>query len=189
MSGLDVILISIVLVGVAIGLKRGVIRILLSIAGIYATLVVIGHSYRPISRALSGAFSLNRTGTDNFTYFVLLVAMTVAVEVTSRSTFEETRLRSVGALDNVMGGLVGVLYGALWASLFLIPVQYDIHRIGLRSSWYEAVSDSNLVPILNNIFQTGIMDILQIFFQDGIPAIFRNPVAMRVAALFLGLPG
>ena len=187
MHEMDAFLIAFLLVGAAIGLRRGVIRVLLSIVGIYFSLIVIGHGYRPISRALSGAFTLNRTLTDNFAYTLLLIAMTVLVEVVSRSTFEETKLRAIGGLDNLLGGLVGLLYGALWASLFLAPIQFDIYATNEASPWTEAVFASELVPRLNNIFQTGVIDIVGIFFNNRIPYLFRNPVSDQLAQAFYHL--
>lgn len=189
MEPIDILLGAVILVGAAIGLRRGVIRVLLSIVGIYPSLIVIGYGYQPISQALSGAFSMDRVFTDNFAYVVLLIAVTVAVELLSRTVFEETHLRAIGGLDNVLGGLIGLLYGALWASLLLVPVQYDIYATLHTSAWTEAVFASDLIPRLNDIFQTGVINIVGIFFSRPMPYLFRNPVYDQLAQFFFNLIG
>ena len=183
MNEMDWILLVIIAAGVFVGLWRGFIRILLSILGIYLTIIVVGYAYRPISMALSGGLHLNRTGTDNFTYLVLVIAMTAAVEIISRSAFEVTHVAALSKLDNLLGGLIGIAYGMLWASLFLVPIQYDIFRNPLFSAWRDAVAASQLVPHLNGFFDRAVLNVLDVFFKGGLPVLFRNSVAMRTAWL------
>lgn len=190
MNELDYILIAIILIGVGVGLRRGLVRVVISIVGIYFTVIVTGYFYRPIGDTLAGA--LGRLGIRmasvsayNLTYVVGVIALTVAVEVISRSTFEETRIRSLRGLDNVLGGIVGIFYGALWASLFLVPSQYSIAQAG--SVWTASVRDSELVPMLNRMFNNVVLDIVSIFFAGNIPRLFLNEVSQRVSYLFLNL--
>jgi len=185
MNELDFILLVIILGGAAIGLKRGVLRILFSIAGMYVSIAVIGYAYGPIGRTIAQAFGQNLSGTYNFSYVILLIATTVAVELVSRATFEETHLRATPYLDRLLGAAVGLVYGAFWASLFLVPVQYGISQTG--GSWAQAVYQSQLVPTLNNIFASAVLDIVGLFFGDGVPALFLNGVSARVSYLLPAL--
>src|SRR3990170_736118 len=130
---LDYILVFIILLGVGIGLRRGLIRIVVSTIGIYFTVLVAGYAYEPIGDTLADGLArlgipMETVGTHNFTYIVVVIAMTVVVELVSRSTFEVTRLRYLPSLDKLLGGIAGVFYGALWASLFLVPGQYSVAR-------------------------------------------------------------
>jgi uncharacterized membrane protein required for colicin V production len=187
---LDYLIIFIVLLGAGIGLRRGLIRVLISIVGIYATVLVAGYLYKPVGNTISGAFDrvgidVGLTGSHNFSYIVAVVAMTVVVELVSRATFEGTRLRSFRALDTPLGGIVGVFYGALWASLFLVPGQYTAARSG--GAWLRAVNQSALVPTLNNVFRDAVLDVVGIFFLNGTPELFINAVFEQVSHLFLNL--
>ena len=170
MNELDYIIVFIVLLGVGIGLRRGLIRVLISIVGIYATVLVAGYFYKPVGNTISGAFDrvgidIGLTGAHNFSYFVAVLAMTLIVELVSRSTFEGTRLRSFRTLDTLLGAVVGVFYGALWASLFLVPGQYS-------GAWITAVNQSALVPTLNGVFRDAVLDVVGIFFLNGTPGLF-----------------
>jgi uncharacterized membrane protein required for colicin V production len=173
-------------------LRRGVIRVLISIIGFHFTLLVIGYVYQYTGRALAGGLGLDRVQTDNFSYVVFLIFLTIVVEVTSRSLFEYTRILSLRGLDNLLGGLLGILYGALWASLFLVPIQYDASPVQYgvirgTSVWREALSESTLVPILNQVFQTVVLNIVGILFIDGTPELYLNEVSRRVSYLMLSL--
>lgn len=190
MNELDYILICIILVGVAIGLRRCFVRVLISIVGLYVTVVVAGYAYQPMGDTVTSAaarigIDLGITEAHNFMFLVVVIAMTVTVEVVSRATFEETRIPSLRGIDNLLGGLVGVYYGALWASFFLVPAQYSVARTG--GSWTAAVVESNLVPTLNQVFQGAVLDIVGIFFLGGTPELYLNPISERVAYLLRNL--
>ena len=187
---LDYLLISIIFAGVAVGLRRGLIRILISIVGIYFAVVVTGYAYAPIGEILSRglnrlSINLGVVPAHNLVWGVFLIAMMVLAEVLSRYTFEETRIPSLRGLDNLLGGLVGVYYGALWASFFLVPAQYSVAQTG--GSWTTAVVQSNLAPTLNQIFQGAVLDLVSIFFINGTPELYLNPISERVAVLFMNL--
>jgi uncharacterized membrane protein required for colicin V production len=191
MNELDIILLAIILVGIIVGWRRGLVRVLISIVGLYITVVILGYISRPLGDLLSVGFGrlgigLGTIGMRNFVYFVALIGITIVVEVASRNSFEATRIRSIGVLDNVLGALVGVFYGMLWASLLLAPVQYSVARE--VSPWTTAVSGSALVPTLNRVFQTAVMGVVSIFFFGNVPEILRNSVSQRVAYLLYFLP-
>jgi uncharacterized membrane protein required for colicin V production len=183
---LDYILIFIILLGIGTGLRRGFVRVLVSIVGIYFTVIVAGYAYKPIGDIVTNAlgeigFRISAVAAHNFVYIVVVIAMTVAEELISRMTFEETRIESLRGFDNLLGGLVGVFYGVLWASLFLVPSQYGVSRGGL--AWRAAILQSTLAPQLNQLFQSAVLDIVSILFIKGTPELFLNSISQRVSIL------
>lgn len=190
MNELDYILIFIILIGVAIGLRRCFVRVLISIIGIYITVIVAGYAYQPMGDTVTGAaarvgIELGSTEAHNFIFLVVVIAMTVTVEWVSRLTFEETHIPTLRGIDNLLGGVVGIYYGVLWASLFLVPAQYSVARTG--GTWTTAVVQSNLVPTMNQVFQGAVLNIVSIFFIDGTPELYLNPISERVVLLWLNL--
>jgi uncharacterized membrane protein required for colicin V production len=183
---LDYLLIMLILVGVAVGLRRGLIRTLISIVGIYFAVLVAGYAYAPIGEIVSNG--LGRLGialgiipAHNLMYAVFVIAMLVLAEVLSLYTFEETRISSLRGLDNLLGGLVGVVYGALLVSLFLAPIQYGVaHGAG---AWTSALLGSQLVPRLNRLFRDAVLDVVSILFVNGIPEIYANSVTRTLSNL------
>jgi uncharacterized membrane protein required for colicin V production len=189
MNELDLILLFVILVGLSVGLRRGLIRVLISIVGIYIAVAVAGYVYDPMGRVLADAFGLGSVMTFNFSYLVVLIVMTVVVEIVSRVTFEDTRLPRLGRVDNLLGGIVGIGYGALWASLLLIPFQFS-------HEWQTAIRGSALLPNLNEFFWTAVLSPLSILFEfggncsyciDGIPKLYHWGVPYRVAQLLMGV--
>jgi uncharacterized membrane protein required for colicin V production len=186
MNQLDIILIVIILAGIVIGWRRGLIRMLVSIASIYIIVIVAGYAYKPVGDTLVGGLGrlgiyVGTVGAHNFAYIVVVIALTVAFELASRNSFEATQIRSLGVLDNVLGVLVGIFYGMLWASLFLVPLQYSAATEA--SPWANAISGSTLAPTLNRVFQSAVLDIVSIFFINGVPALYRNSVSIKVFSL------
>lgn len=186
MNELDIILVFILLVGVGVGFRRGLVRVFISTVGIYFTVVVAGYVYEPVGDTLSGGLDrlgigVGLIGAHNFSYVVAVIAMTIIVELVSRSTFEQTRIGAVGRLDNVLGALFGIFYGALWASLFLVPGQYSVAES--NSSWRAGITQSELMPVFNNVFQNTVLDIVGFLFIDGAPTLFVNPISRKVSSL------
>lgn len=187
MNEQDYLIVFIVFLGVGIGLRRGLVRVLISTVGIYFTVVVTGYVYKPIGDMVSAAFDrlgieLGITEAHNITYVVGVIAMTVVVELVSRSTFEETRIVSLRGADTLLGAVAGVFYGALWASLFLVPGQYSVAQSS--GMWSAAVYESTLVPTLNKVFKAAVLDVVSILFVKGTPRLYLNPVSQRVSYLF-----
>ena len=98
--------------------------------------------------------------------------LTVVVGLASRSFFEDTRLVGLRELDNLLGGIVGIVYGAMWASLLLMPVQYGIARTG--GAWVQAVLESKLLPTLNDFFRVTVLEIVSLLFVDGVPPLYKS---------------
>jgi uncharacterized membrane protein required for colicin V production len=183
---LDYLLISIILAGVAVGLRRGLIRILISSVGIYFAVVVAGYAYAPIGKILSNglgrlSIDLGIVPAHNLVWGIFVIAMLVLAEVLSRYTFEETRIRSLRGLDYLLGGIAGVFYGALLASLFLVPSQYGVARGG--GAWTTALFESKLVPTLNGLFRDTVLDVVSILFVNGIPEIYLNSITRSLSHL------
>jgi uncharacterized membrane protein required for colicin V production len=190
MNELDLILLFVILLGLSIGLRRGFIRVLISIVGIYFAVAVAGYLYDTMGRVLSDAFGLGSVMTFNFSYLVILIVVTAVVEIVSRVTFEDTRLPRLGRVDNLLGGMVGIGYGALWASLLLIPFQFS-------REWLTAIRGSAFLPNLNAFFWTAILNPLSFLFEiggncsyciDGIPELYYWGVPYRTALLLIDLP-
>lgn len=184
MNELDFILIFIILLCVFIGWRRRFVRVCISIVGLYATVIVIGYLYGPLSDIGRRAFNrlglgdMGITQSEILTYIILLVVITVTVELLSRNTFVETYILSIGILDPILGAVVGIFYGLFWASLFLVPSQFSVAQTG--DTWTVTLYGSTLVPILNDFFQTAVLDVVSIFFTRGVPELFRNKVSVNL---------
>lgn len=185
MNELDFLLIFIVLLCVFIGWRRRLVRVCISIVGLYATVIIIGYLYGPLSDTGRRAFNrlglgmeMGVTQSEILTYLILLVALTVIVELLSRNTFVETHILSIGMLDPILGAVVGIFYGMFWASLFLVPSQFSVAQSG--DTWTATLYGSTLVPVMNDFFQRAVLDVVSIFFTRGVPELYRNRVSLSL---------
>jgi uncharacterized membrane protein required for colicin V production len=171
MNELDFVLLFVILLGVVAGLRRCLVRLLISVVGMYFIILVAGYLYDVIGWTLADAFNLGLTGMHNFSYLLVVVIMTFIVELISYKFFEATQLLSLRKLDNLLGGVVGVFYGALWAAIVLILIQYGIVRTG--GSLRPFVEQSTLAPNLNAMLDQAVFNILRPLFTDGLPNIHQ----------------
>lgn len=171
MNALDLILLVVVMVGAAISYRRGLIRTLISIFGMYVTVIIAGYFYDNIGWTMADAFGLGLTTMHNLAFLLILVVVTAIVEVVSYAVFEETSIPSLRKLDNLLGSLAGIFFGALWAAILLVPIQYGIVRTG--GTLTDFVLGSTLVPNLNSMFDTAVLKIARPLFVDGIPKIYQ----------------
>jgi uncharacterized membrane protein required for colicin V production len=187
---LDLIIIFIVFIGAFIGWRRGLVRVFISIFGIFVTVIVVGYLYELVGDIVSRSanrigIGLGITQAEILVYIVSVIVMTAIVELLSRNTFEGTRIQSLGVFDNVLGALVGIIYGLLWASLLLAPAQYSVTQTG--DTWRVTLFGATLVPALNSFFQHAVLDVVNIFFTGGVPKLYRNQVTAELSFLFLNL--
>ncbi|MGD9099922.1 MAG: CvpA family protein [Anaerolineae bacterium] len=172
MNELDFILLFVILVCVAICFRRGFIRVLISIVGMYFVVLVAGYLYHPIGWTLADAFGLGLTAMHNFAFFLVALVVVIVAELISYAVFEETTIPSLRKLDNVLGALVGIFYGAFWAALMLVLIQYGIVRTG--GTLTDFVLDSTLTPNLNDLFDNVVLTIVRPLFVDGLPVIYKS---------------
>ncbi len=171
MNELDYLLLFVILLGVVAGLQRCLVRLLISVVGMYITILVAGYLYDTIGWTIADAFNLGLTGMHNFAYVLVLVIMTVIVEVVSFIAFEETHLPALRKLDNLLGGVVGVFYGALWAAIVLLLIEYGL--AGPGSTMRPYIQHSTLAPNLNEMLDQAVFNVLRPLFTGGLPAIYQ----------------
>lgn len=139
MNGLDIVILVVVVLGTVLGAYWGLIRQVLSIAGLMAGIAIAGRNYQTIADALSGVLPgapdlLNLVG---FLLVMMVVSLVVSVVATGLRLF--VGLLFLGWLDHGLGALLGLvqsslLVAALLATLVAFP------SVGLN----EHVADSRL---------------------------------------------
>lgn len=171
MNELDYVLLFIILLGVVVGWRRCLVRQLISVAGMYPTLLFAGYLYDIMGWTLADAFGIGLTSMHNFSFVLVVVILTFLLELLSYKLFEGTQLPALHKLDNLLGGLVGVFYGALWAATVLILIQYGITRTGGTLETY--VRESTLTPDLNSMLDQAVFNILNPLFTGDLPKMYR----------------
>jgi len=139
MSLLDVLLVFLGAAGVLWGMYRQLLGTLLSLVGLYFTLLVAGMA----TSFLSGAYSVGTEIVQSLwgqptsirlievgLFAALGIGCFVALEVGNRYAFPNPALKGLGILDGVFGGILGLVLGVA-----LMAVFSNLWRLVVLTSW------------------------------------------------------
>ncbi len=143
MNWLDIIIIIIIAGGVFIGLKTGLIRIALSLAGVIIGILLAGHFYASLAERLT---FITQKGTAEVVAFaiIFIAVMVIAVVLAALLRWVVSALL-LGWVDHLGGAILGLVLGAIFiGALLAILSQYL--EMG------DIISHSSLAAILLDRF-------------------------------------
>jgi uncharacterized membrane protein required for colicin V production len=147
-TALDVVLVILFVAICVWAVVQRLVRQLMTLAALYVATAVAGLIYPQVARWLSAIGGRTPTLTEGITFWILFLAVTIALEVLLRRWFPDVRLPKISFLDNVLGLLPGILCGLIVMSLLLTSLGYasthswggsSYMRAGVRSAYERAV--------------------------------------------------
>ncbi len=161
MNWLDIIILISLVVSVFAGLRRGLVKSVLSLAGLIIGVVLAGHLYKSVSGIL--AFISNEDAANIVAFILILVLVMVAAFFFARLLKSAIKVVMLNWVDRVGGTVFGLLVGAiLWGAILAAWVRF--FGSGL-------VTESLLASVLLDIFPLvlgllpGEFDSIRNFFQ------------------------
>lgn len=162
MSWLDIILIVAIVLSVFSGLKNGIIKAVLTLAGLIIGVVLAGRYYLAFSGLLSFIPQENAARIAAFAIIVILVMIAAALLANLLKSIVHAIL--LGWVDRLLGAVFGLLLGGiLWGALLAIWVKY----LGAG----EAITQSFVAQLLLDYFPV-VMTLLPQEF-DSVRNFFR----------------
>jgi len=123
MNWLDIIIIVALVIPAFIGLKQGIIKAVLSLAGLIIGVILAGNFYQPLSKRL--AFIPNEDVANVVAFILILVAVMAIAVVLARLLKFAVSAVMLGWVDHVGGAVFGFLTGAIvWSALLAIWVKF-----------------------------------------------------------------
>ncbi len=123
MNWLDIILIVVLVIPALVGLRRGLIKAALSLAGLIVGVVLAGNFYGSVS-GLFG-FIDNQDVANILAFVLILVVVIVVAAVLARMLKFAVSVVMLGWVDHVGGAVFGFLLGAIFLGAMLaIGVQF-----------------------------------------------------------------
>jgi hypothetical protein len=155
----DSLVIIMVVIGVLLGLKRKLIRLLMSIVVVAIVLGFTPSFYEQIGTFFAG-FGLARRTADGLGFILGGLLLLIIFELLFRWAFKDTSLPRLRILDRIGGALVGVAWGIFAASVFLAPLSYmgSADATGLAALSYKAFSV--LSPALHFVYRAGTAPVI-----------------------------
>jgi len=143
MSWLDIVLVIAIAISVLIGVKKGIIEIALTLAGLVIGVVLAGRYYIPLSQYLT---FISHPGLVKVAAFAIIFIGVMAVAgVLARLLGRAASAIMMGWANRIGGGVVGGILGAIFCGAFLAMW---VRFLGMT----QTIVESRIAPILLSQF-------------------------------------
>jgi membrane protein required for colicin V production len=159
MNTLDTLLVVVLMISTALGLYWGLIRQLLSVVGLIAGIVLATRYGDRVAEALS-SFISNDMATQVLGFLFVLIAVSAAASLLATILRRSVGLLFLGWADHMLGGLLGLLQGALACTVILMIV-----ALAPSERFSNALIDSRIVPWLARVAGVVLLPFLPESFQ------------------------
>jgi membrane protein required for colicin V production len=117
MHWLDIIFLVLLFIPTFIGLRKGLIKAVLSLVGLIVGVVLAGHFYKPVSNIFG--FISNESVAHILAFILILALVLVAAFLLARLLKSVVSITMMGWVDNVGGAVLGFLFGFIFLSAIL----------------------------------------------------------------------
>jgi membrane protein required for colicin V production len=143
MNWLDIVIVVAVVIPTVIGLRIGMIKAALSLAGLIVGVIVAGRYYLPLSERLS--FISPASVAEIAAFIIILIGIMIIAAVLARLLKWTASVIMLGWVNHLGGAVFGLVLGAiLCGALLAIWVKF----LGVT----EAITESSLASILVDFF-------------------------------------
>ena len=143
MNWLDIVIIVAIVVPTLIGLRIGMIKAALSLAGLIVGVIVAGRYYLPLSEQLS--FISQESVAEIVAFIIILVGIMIIAAVLARLLKWTASVIMLGWVNHLGGAVFGLLLGAIFCGALLATW---VKFLGVTG----AITESNLAFILVDFF-------------------------------------
>jgi len=151
MSTLDTVLIVVIVLCGILGIYWGFLRQVLSVAGLIAGLVLASRYGERVADWLS-SFITNDTAVQALGFLLVLIAVSAIVSLLATLLRRFVGLLFLGWLDHLIGGVLGLIQGALLCTVILL-----VAAVFPTAAFPAAVAHSRLAPQLVRIIGSMIL--------------------------------
>ncbi len=117
MNPLDILFLVLLFIPAFIGLRKGLIKTILSLVGLIIGVVLAGNFYEPVSRVFG--FFNNENAAKIVAFLLILALVMVAAFFIARLLKSVLSITMLGWVDNIGGAILGFLFGFIFLSAIL----------------------------------------------------------------------
>ena len=162
MNWLDIVILVLLVVPAFIGLKVGIIKALLTVAGVVLGVILAGNYYESVAGMLG---FISNTGIANVVAFaIILIVVMVAASVAAKLIKAVVSAVLLGWVNRLVGAILGLLLGAIFCGA-LLTMWVNFLGIG------DTISESALARLLLDGFPL-VLALLPDEF-DAVRSLFR----------------
>ncbi len=174
----DIFLIIMLLFGMVVGYRQGLIRELLGLAAIYVSLVIATQFFVPLSLVVSQV-TLNppNTLTNAISFFFILFVGIFVLNLLGQDAYRQLRFKLPSIIDNVTGMFLGV--ASMWIVIsvvvnvltFAINTQAWGNAEGYRLILSKGITESLISEVTGSTLPM-IVATIRLWMPGGMPALF-----------------
>lgn len=143
MNWLDIVVVVAVGIAAFIGVRKGIIKVSLTLVGLVVGVILAGRYYAPFSQWLS---FIPWAGLAKVAAFaIIFIGVMVLATVLARLLKQAASAIMLGWVNHLVGGILGFVVGAMFCGAFLAMW---VKFVGVTG----AIAESNLAPILLDRF-------------------------------------
>lgn len=176
LNTIDVVILSVLLLGVCIGIAQGLIRQALTLASLYLAVVLAAQYYAHVSRGLGHWIGGDPVARSAISLALTFVIAAVALNAFGYYLYRQTSLSRVHAADRLIGAALGLIWS--WA---ISGVGLTVLHFAMGISWQDweadrmaladAVTSSSLAPLITSVLPA-FYATLRPWLPLGLPAPF-----------------
>lgn len=162
MNWLDGVILIVIGIAVFLGLKAGLIKGILSLAGLIGGIILAGHYYIPLSKQLS--FIPQTKIAEAVAFIIILIGVMVIASVLAGLLGRVASALTLGWLNHLGGAILGLMLGTILCAALLVIYSKFFGSAGV-------ISQSSLAAILLDHFPAILallpdeFDVVRSFFQ------------------------
>ena len=162
MSGLDIVLIVVIAIATLLGLRTGIIKAVLSLAGVIIGVILAGRFYVPLSEQLT--FIPHAGGAKIAAFAIILIVVMIIAGVIASLLKWAASIVMLGWVNRLGGALFGLVLGAILCGALLATW---VNFLGIG----KTIADSALARLLLDYFPMVLVllpdefDAVRSFFQ------------------------
>lgn len=161
MNGLDIVIIVALIIPAFIGLKQGIIKAALSLAGLIIGVVLASNFYEPLAKVLG--FIPNADIANVVAFILILVVVMVIATLLARLLKFIASVVMLGWVDHVGGAIFGFFMGAILCSA-LLAIWVKFFGTGLITESFLAAVLLDKFPLVLVLLPSEF-DAIRDFFQ------------------------
>ena len=155
MNWVDIIIVIVLAIGLVKGLANGFVRGIFGIAALVLGVVLAAGNYEQVTEVLFSRLQIGAQGQMILGFLVVFVVVLILVSVVGRIIAKALKLASLGWMDRLAGGLLGLIMACVFTGVLLLLVV----MAGLQSN--TGVARSIVAPTV-----IGVMDTIVAYAPD-----------------------
>ncbi|MFO7895491.1 MAG: CvpA family protein [Candidatus Cloacimonadales bacterium] len=146
MSIIDIVLSVVIVVFFSLGFAKGLIKSVVQLLGLIATIYLITTSGHLVQSELINRFGLQPALATIAAYIVIALIIFIMVKLMSWLLESLVGLLQLKFFNRLLGGLFGILYSFFIVALLLVLIEF----LPVADTFYEATADSKIINYVRN---------------------------------------